>query len=265
MKSWKKLTAAVSLALSVVGTNVMTEAASLYDYPNVAVLPYINKASVSKELTLADASLVSEFVIEKLLDSGRFNVVEREMIMQIMQEHNLNMSGMMNPNDIPMIGQLAGANYFIVGSVTGLSAKTGVFDYNNSEVGGIGGDKNTVIANITARIIDIETGRVVLAANGTGSSSSTLVEFSVSKIKTSTTEGTGYDESTGEEYIMEGETEKKITHTVRIGTADYSQVQVRNALYKAVDDLVFNKTYGIVAKLDGKNIKKDGTPKRQKV
>ena len=64
---------------------------------------------------------------------------------------------------------------------------------------------------------------------------------------------------------MEGESEKKVTHTVRIGTVDYSQVQVRNALYKAVDDLVFNPTYGIIAKMDGKNLGKNGQVKRQKV
>ncbi len=266
MRFMKKTAAAISAALMIVSSVAASAAAaSLYDYPNVAVLPYANKAAVSKELTLADASLVSEFVIEKLLDSGRFNVVEREMIMQIMQEHNLNMSGMINPADVPMIGQLSGANYFIVGSVTGLSAKTGVLDYSHSEIGGVGGDKHTVIANVTARIIDIETGRIVLAANGTGKSSSTVVEFSLSKTKTSTTEETGYDSATGEEYIMEGESEKKVTHTVRIGTADYSQVQVRNALYKAVDDLVFNPTYGIIAKMDGKNLGKNGQVKRQKV
>ena len=43
------------------------QAASLHDYPNVAVLPYANKAAVSQQLSLADASMVSEFVIEQLL------------------------------------------------------------------------------------------------------------------------------------------------------------------------------------------------------
>ena len=265
MNFFKRLTASLCAAAVVIGSATVAMAASLYDYPNVAVLPYANKAAVSKELTLADASLVSEFVIEKLLDSGRFNVVEREMIMQIMQEHNLNMSGMISPADMVTVGQLAGAQYFIVGSVTGLSADTGVLDYSHSEMGSIGGDKHTVIANVTARIIDIETGRILMAANGTGKSSNTLMEFSLNKIKTSTTEETGYDESTGEEFIMEGENEKKITHTVRIGKLSFSQVQVRNALYKAVDDLVFNKDFGIVAKMDGKNIGKNGEIKRRKV
>ena len=37
-----------------------------------------------------------------------------------------------------------------------------------------------------------------------------------------------------------------------IGTQAFSQVQVRNALYKAVGDLIYNKNYGIIAKMNGK-------------
>ncbi|MBQ7479438.1 MAG: hypothetical protein IJT01_11195 [Selenomonadaceae bacterium] len=227
-------------------------AASLYEYPNVAVLPYANKAAVSSQLSLADASLVSEFVIEKLLDSERFNVVEREVLMNIMQEHNLNMSGMIDPMTAVQVGKLAGAQYFVAGSVTGLSTKSSGLGYEHSRVGGLNANKNTVIANVTARFIDIETGRVVMAVSGTGESASTNMEFKLNQNKTTTIETTGYDDYTEEEYIAEGEETSTTTHTIRIGTQDFSQVQVRNALYKAVDDLIFNKNYGVLAKMDGK-------------
>lgn len=242
-----------------------TKAASLYDYPNIAVLPYANKAAVSQQLTLADASLVSEFVIEKLLDSERFNVVEREVLLNIMQEHNLNMSGMIDPLTAVQVGKLAGAQYFIAGSVTGLSTKPIIFQYDHSNAGGLNVNKNTVIANVTARIIDIETGRIVMAVSGTGESSSANVEFKLNQTKTKTVETTGFDEFTEEEYIMEGEETSTVSHTVRIGAEDVSQVQVRNALYKAVDDLIFNKKFGVIAKMDKKNILVNGRIDRRKV
>ena len=243
----------LSVLLSCLCFTLSAKASSLYDYPNIAVLPYANKAAVSQQLTLADASLVSEFVIEKLLDSERFNVVEREVLLNIMQEHNLNMSGMIDPLTAVQVGKLAGAQYFVAGSVTGLSAKVSGGSYEHSELGGIGGNKNTVIANVTARFIDIETGRVVMAVSGTGESSSANVEFKLNQTKTKTVETTGFDETTEEEYIMEGEETSTVSHTVRIGTQDFSQVQVRNALYKAVDDLIFNKKFGVLAKMDGKH------------
>lgn len=241
------------------------EMASIYDYPNLAVLPYANKAAVSQELSLADASLVSEFVIEKLLDSERFNVVERDMLMSMMQEYNFNMSGMVNPATAPQIGQLLGAQFFVAGSVTGLSTKVSGASYGNSFGTGAGMNLNTVIANVTLRIIDAETGRIVLAVSGTGESASTNMEFKLTKTKTSSTETTGYDETTGEEFIMEGQETTSNSHTIKIGTQNFSQVQVRNALYKAVDDAVFNKKFGVLAKLDGKNHDKKGNIRRRKV
>jgi len=227
--------------------------AGLHDYPNIAVLPYANKAAVSQEISLADASMVSEFVIEQLVDSGRFSVIEREQMLAIMQEMNLSNTGMVSPMSMVQIGNLSGAQYMLVGSITGLSTKVSGAEYQNSVAGGVGGNKNTVIANVTARIFEVETGRIVLAASGTGASSSSNVEFKLNKTKTTTTETTG-STADGEEFIQEGQDVSTVTHTIKIGSYQFSQVQVRNALYKAVNDLV-NGKYGLIAKLDG-NAKK---------
>ena len=251
IKKLKKalISAAVTFALG----SGLGEAASLYDYPNLAVLPYANKAAVSAELSLADASLVSEFVIEKLLDSERFNVVERDMLMSMMQEYNFNMSGMVNPATAPQIGNLLGAQFFVAGSVTGLSTKTSGASYSNTAGPGAGMNINTVIANVTLRIIDAETGRIVMAVSGTGESASSNAEFSLNKSDTTAVETAAYDETTGEAYSTKIEQTSTNSHTIRIGTQNFSQVQVRNALYKAVDDAIFNKNFGVLAKMDGKN------------
>ena len=68
----------VVLMVSIVIISVSAHAASLHDYPTVGILPYVNKAAISAELSIADASIVSDIVLEKLVDSGRFTVVERE-------------------------------------------------------------------------------------------------------------------------------------------------------------------------------------------
>ena len=78
----------------------------------------------------------------------------------------------------------------------------------------------------------------------------------MNKTKTTTTETTG-STSDGEEFIQEGQDISTVSHTIKIGAYQFSQVQVRNALYKAVNDLV-NGKYGLLAKLDG-------TAKKRKV
>lgn len=325
----KRILFAIVLTLVAVicGNGAQGETASLHDYPNVAVLPYANKAAVSRELTMGDASLVSEFVIEQLLDSERFNVIEREMMETIMKEHSFNMSGMVDPMTAVQIGKLAGVRYLVAGSITGLSTKKSGASYSDSVWGGGGFNKNTVIANITARFIDVETGRIVLAASGTGESASTNIEFTLKKTKLEDYDDGSYDtgnvydslstvenvETYNRSYEDSGETvplgdiEESVDDTVYadkmdnyaykdnsvydsrgyvsgwgqylapwlyygngmaflpvsirtvirerkvvIGSQAFSQVQVRNALYKAVGDLIYNKNYGIVAKMDGK-------------
>ena len=262
------------------------QAASLHDYPNVAVLPYANKAAVSQQLSLADASMVSEFVIEQLLDAERFNVIEREVLESVMKEHSFNMSGMVDPMTAVQIGKLAGVKYLVAGSVTGLSTKSSGASYSDTAWGGGGFNKNTVIANVTVRFIDVETGRIVLAASGTGESASTNMEFTLRKppkeeyVNTTATDTVSGMETTemidtdgtndiaditeetgtsdlGTETVEPVAENVPVVSTGRerkiiIGTKAFSQVQVRNALYKAVGDLIYNKNFGVLAKMDGK-------------
>lgn len=155
--------------------------AGLHDYPTVAVMPYANRAAVSSQIQLSDAGLVSEFVIEELLDTGRFDVVEREQLTAIAKEQKLSLTGLFDTSTAVQMGGLVGAKYLVIGSVTGLSTKTSGLSYENSSLGKIGGQQNTVIANVTARIVDVETGRIVLAAHGTGESASANAEFVLRK------------------------------------------------------------------------------------
>ena len=227
--------------------------AGLNDNPNIAVLPFVNKAAVSEGLTFADASVISEFVIEALSDSKRFfNIVERENMSAVINEHTFNMSAMIDQMSAVQIGKLLGTQYLIAGSITGLSTKTSGASYEHSIAGGVSGNKNTVIANVSARIIEVETSRIVLAASGTGESSSANAEFTLRKKIAGEEEVTITDEE-DIESISENPTASFLTHKIRIGTKEFSQVQVRNALYKAVDDLIFNKNYGVLAKMDGSN------------
>lgn len=227
--------------------------AGLKDYPNVAVLPFSKKAAVSDDLKLEDGEMVSEYIIEELFDSGRFNVIEREQLKVIADEHSLNMTGLVDLGTAVQIGKLCGVKYLIYGSVVGLSTKEGEFGYENSVYGEVGNKKHKVIANLTARIIDVESGRIVLAGHGDGSSTSTHTEFSLKKRSSSSNDL--YTANT-DEYSLESEsvnisTTTSMKHTIKIGTATVSQEQVHNALYKAVHDTLYGK-FGLLTKMDGK-------------
>ena len=167
----------------------------------VAVIPFHKKAVVSAELTVGDEDYAAELVNEYLTDSGRFDIVDREYLKETLDEQNLSMTGLVDPSTAAQIGMLVGAKYIVVGSINGLSTvkKTG-------EVVGVGGKSLKVVAHISARMIEVETGRVVLAGSGTGSSTVHLV--------------------------------KAPLRLIRIGSDEVSQEQVYDALDKAADALV---------------------------
>lgn len=215
--------------------------AGLNDYPDVAVLNFTNKVptldtqySMYGKITLNDASLASDRVMENLVDSGRFNVIEREQLEAILNEHAFNLTGLVDPNTAAQIGKLTGVQYIVYGSVVNCSLKTSGIIYDNNNYGGIANEKYTVVADVMARFIDVETGRIALIARGHGESSSTANEVQWHQYRN------GYY---GKYY--DG------TQTIKFGTKEVSQTQVYNALMKASDDLVLGKM-GFLAKLDGK-------------
>lgn len=226
--------------------------AGLHDFPNVAVLPFRNKAITSDDVNYQEQNLISEFVIEELIDTGRFNVLERDELMAITNEHSLNMTGLVDPATAAQIGRLAGVKYLVAGSVAGLTTKESGASYDNSGLGNVGGTKHTVIANVNARIFDVETGRILLACHGVGKSSSAHIEFKLNVTKNTPYETEVIDPDTGDPNIQEAEETTVTSHTVKIGAVTVSQVQVHNAIAKAVTNLVFNKNYGLLAKMDGK-------------
>lgn len=240
-------------------------AASLHEHPTVGLLPYTNKAKVSiariqgisekpvnaPEITLDDATLVNEFVIEKLKETERFRLVEREYLQDAFNELLTSRSGMVDSSTVLQVGKQLGAQFLVAGAITGLSTKPSGLDVSVMQSGG-GFNKMAVVANVTIRFIDVETGEIMLAANGTGESSRTNAEFKLVKTNENIYETDSFDADGYETPIEElgiSTSEIKVT----IGGQDYSLNQVRNALFKAVDDMIYNKNFGVIAKLDGKS------------
>lgn len=227
--------------------------AGVGNYPNIAVLNFGNKANISNGLTLDDTGIVTDYVIEGLLDSDMFSVMERDQLQAVLSEHHLNLTGMVDPATAVAIGKLTGVEYLVYGNVVGLSTKITGISYTNSVAGGIANKQYSVTANVTIRIIDVATGRLMAAAHGSGSSTSTGSEFSLDRRKvnilnsTTTTEDSNNIINSTENI----EEEKGALHTIKIGTEEVSQIQVHNALHKAALDTIYNKNFGLLAKING--------------
>lgn len=224
--------------------------AGIRDYPRVAVLEFSNDSMVA-DMTVNDTKSVTDRMVEALVDCERFNVMERRQLKALADEHHLNMTGLIDPASAAQIGRMLGVQYLVFGNIAAVSNKESEVGYTHSTGGSASNQQHQVFASVTARFVEVETGRIVLAAHGFGRSTSTKTEIAFNQRKHNRYQTTATDPVTGLEDVAEADDVTTSTHTIKLGSETFSSVQVHNALYKAIVDLVEGKS-GFVAKLDGK-------------
>lgn len=216
MMKLKGIMAALCLIVTLVMGNSMASAASvsILDHPTLAVLPFANKGIISKEWDREEMNQIHDFAIAELLNTGSFDVVERARLKDVTDEMALAMNGMANPETAAQVGNLTGAQYLVLGSINSVTTQK-----SSTSVVGAGTDRYKVFATVSLRVVDVETGRIVLAAVGRGKEHNTVAKLPL--------------------------------NLIRIGTVNVDKGQVETALEEAVQDAVSGKK-GLLARMDGK-------------
>lgn len=115
---------------------------------------------------------VSDMLVTALVESDKFTVIEREELDEILKEQGLGQTGLVTPQSAAKVGQLLGVQRIITGSITEFGSK------ENKVGGGIGGFNlgvSTTTARVTVdiRIVNVNTGEIVMAKSAEGEDSST--------------------------------------------------------------------------------------------
>jgi|WetSurMetagenome_2_1015567.scaffolds.fasta_scaffold180734_1 curli biogenesis system outer membrane secretion channel CsgG len=115
---------------------------------------------------------IADMLVTALVKSGKFVVIERQEIERIIQEQQFGSSFMVTPETAPKIGQLLGAELFIVGSVSEFGQKESNISGGMSILGGgISTKKSRAVIDL--RLINTSTGEIVAAEKEEGTESST--------------------------------------------------------------------------------------------
>lgn len=96
----------------------------------------------------------------------RFDIVERSRINAIMREYRLGADGILDPSTAPRLGRLLGARDILVLGLTSANIRrssVGGLDVDGVRLGGGAAD---VSVTISARLVDVQTGRVLAAGIG---------------------------------------------------------------------------------------------------
>lgn len=189
-------------------------AASLKSHPTVGILPLENRGLVSEGWDREEMGAAVEYVYTDLQDSGRFKLLDRTRQRALVDEYAHDMSGLVDEDTAPAIGNQYGAQYLLMGSIIGVTTRR-----SETTVVGAGTKRAQVTATVSLRLVDTETGEVVLAATGRSRKNNTLVRAPLGLI--------------------------------RIGTEQVDKEQVNEALEDAIHDAV-DGPRGLLARMDGK-------------
>lgn len=163
---------------------LLTDLASAQPRKRIAVLSFEDAAvesSAAKALgTTQDVGAsLADVLVKELVKGGRFVVVERRAIDQVLKEQNFSNSSRADAKTATAIGRLLGVDVIVMGSVTQFGVEESAVAVNSGALsrvtrGVLGGGKRvsaTATVGMTARMVDTKTGEILTAASGTGQSS----------------------------------------------------------------------------------------------
>jgi curli biogenesis system outer membrane secretion channel CsgG len=120
---------------------------------------------------------IADRLVEKLVNGGKYSVIERKALDKILKEQNFQNSDRADASTAAKLGRVLGVDAILIGSITqfgrddkqtnvgGLGRATGRFG-----IGGIGKRESKAVVAISARMVNIETAEILLAATGKGES-----------------------------------------------------------------------------------------------
>lgn len=98
----------------------------------------IDFSDINGQMPPAGAA-IAELLISELFKTGRYDIVERKLLSSLLEQHKLNMTGLVDEATARKVGKLLGVDYIVTGTVIDLDSAL----------------------NVNARTIDIETGSIV--------------------------------------------------------------------------------------------------------
>jgi curli biogenesis system outer membrane secretion channel CsgG len=120
---------------------------------------------------------IADLLVEKLVNGGKYSIIERKVLDKVLAEQNFNNSDRADATTAAKLGKILGVDAIVVGSITQFGRddkNTNVGGFGRTAgrfgLGGIGRREAKAVVGISARMVNIETAEILLAATGTGES-----------------------------------------------------------------------------------------------
>jgi curli biogenesis system outer membrane secretion channel CsgG len=110
---------------------------------------------------------VSDILVNRLVQTGTYSVIERSQLEAILKEQDLGASGRVDASTAAEIGRILGVQAVIIGSIT-------QFDLERKESGGgafgvsVSNDETEAYVKLSARVVNTTTAEIMMVAEGNG-------------------------------------------------------------------------------------------------
>ena len=118
--------------------------------PILAVIPFTDQSARKSPNSQEALDNAWDYVDIALKHTGRFSVMTRTQIERLVDEIQFDQeSGLIDPATAARYGKMIGAQYLVIGTVSGLSRKG-----------------NDIVASLSLRMIEVETAEIYLSGRG---------------------------------------------------------------------------------------------------
>ena len=134
------------------------------EYFRIAIVSFANQGKSGGD-RLSKAAM--DYLHYTLSDTKAFSLYERDQLGEILNEQNLQMTGIVDASTAVEIGKIVGVSYVLICSITEAGAREGGF----SLLGMAGYSSSRAKCIVQARLVSVETGRVEFVSSGNGKKS----------------------------------------------------------------------------------------------
>ena len=197
-------------------SSTITESIAKSGKKTIAVVDFTD---LQGNVTELGRFLAEELSVDLTMSAKNFEVIDRNHLKSILTEHKLSMSGLVDPNTVKKLGQIAGVDAIITGSVTPF------------------GDS----IRISCKVIATDTARMITAAKGDIAKTKAIEELLSRGIDT------GQVSSSASSYVPSSQSKKigEITVTVKRITVAKNKITVMLDFFNHTDkDLTLHLGYG---------------------
>ncbi len=122
---------------------------------------------------------IADMLVDRLVNDGTYSVIERKALDKLIAEQNFSNSDRADPSSAAKIGKLLGVSAIVIGSITQFGRDDKSTAIGGGAVGGITGrfgvggvarKESKAVVQITARMVDVNTGEILASAPGLGQS-----------------------------------------------------------------------------------------------